>query len=223
MRTILSVLLAGLALTAHAVPVSFLAADYDTLAFAETGAAVDGPYADGPAAPPLITSADAMDGDNRAAATAIADTLFLAASTEANAIDAPAAADAIASFTGTFMGFGSYALDVIFDNIVLGDPGAASAVLVVTLSADALILLDTVLTLSEVLEFDFVLPDGVLGLLDLTLISTSASDLGSGFNLASVAFDLQRVPEPATSALLLTGLWFTGRIRRQRLDMPTPA
>ena len=123
---------------------------------------------------------------------------------------------ATASFVGAFSGFGAYRLSVDFENLVLGDMGAAGASLAITLVADAITLLDVIIDATDAFDFDFALAVGANGLLDLTLFSTAASDLGNGFNLASVGFDLQSVPEPTTATLFVLGA-LVARYRRRAI------
>lgn len=206
-------LAASLSWGAAAAPITFTSTSYDTHASAFAGPASDGPD-DQSGDPVLLSSAFVATATDSAAADAIADHLFLAASTEAISTLEASGAEAIAGFSGSFFTpGGAFSLWLDFEDFsdALGD-GSAGAELFVTLVVDGLTLFDESYTVSQLMGADFATAAGLAGLLDITLVSLSdAFGDGSGFNLASADFSLNTVslntvPVPASLALLLAGL-----------------
>ena len=202
--------------SAHALPINFTSTSYTTSAFADVDGTSDGPFA-GASPPdplPLISSASvAVDPDNLARANAIADTLLLAASSEAASSGTIGSAAAVSTFLGAFATTGAgLSLQASFEDFIDALGGAtAGSELFVLLQVDGLDLFQDSFTSSQIISADFMTLPGLDGLLDITLVSTAAANgAGSAFNLASASISLNSVPEPASLALVLGGMGLLG-------------
>lgn len=221
---LLSLILAGSVGSTQAAPILFTSTSYTTFAQADAGNASTGPFSDsGDAALlPLASSASAQgdDGDT-ASAVALADTLFLTTTSEANAVSGTAAATAVATFSGTFNALpGWLNLSLGFDTLIdaLGS-GFARNQLAISLEVGGITLFDDLLFDTALIDQSFLLASGGTGLFDLTLISTAdaAAPGDAAFSLASVnaSLDAVAVPEPGSIALLLAGILGLSLTRRR--------
>lgn len=209
--------------SALAMPIVFTHGAYTTFAQADAGGASDGPdssASDGAVPISSAAAAASPDGDN-ASAVAFADTLFLTATSEANALLGTAAATAVGSFSGAFDARpGRLSLSLDFDALVDAlAGGTATNTLAVTLEVGGITLFDALITDSTVFDQEFLLASGGAGLLDLTLVGTAHADPGAyAFSLASVnaTLDAVPVPEPAGMALLMAGLASLGLARQRK-------
>lgn len=214
-RTAITLCLALGIASAQATPISLTSSAYTTGVFADVGGTADGPYGDDSSASPLplITSAGLDLADGLAVANAVADSGLLAASSEALSRGSTASASAVGSFLGRFTTLGtglSLALDYEDFNDASGAALAGSE-LFVLLQVDGVDLFNDSFTASELIRLDFPTLAGLEGILDLTLVSTALDEAGDGaFNLASAAFTLNSVPEPASLALVMGGLGLLG-------------
>lgn len=218
-KTAAALLIGLAAASAHAVPIVFDSVLYTTSAFADVDGTADGPNADdtGLSPLPLISTAGVgLGSDNLAAANAVADTLLLAASSEAASTGSLASAAATATFLGSFTTGIGLDLQLVFEDLIDAQGGAgAGSELFVLLQVDGVDLLNQSYTSAQPIQVSFPTLAGLAGVLDLTLISTAAADgAGTGFNLASASFALDSqptpIPEPAGLALVLGGLGLLG-------------
>lgn len=213
----------------HALTIDLSNALYSTSAYAEVDADSDGINANSapPTALPLFSHA-AVSGadasvDEFAYADAVADNAFLSVSSEAQGSLHHAGAVAEASLELEFTGAGRYVLSLDFESLLDMSGGETGAALGVVVSAGARTLFDETFTESSAFTRSFELASGEQALLHVGLIST-ADAFGEGgdgvlygFNLASVAVELQAVPNPAPLALLATCLpLLLGRRARRR-------
>lgn len=221
LHTTLTTLILALGVTAaQAAPIVFTSTDYSTSALAGAGALLDGPNTGNAPPLPLNTpaSVSTTDGDS-ATATAIADTFFLGASTQATSVLVPADASAVSTFSGAFVTpGGQFSLGVDFlTATTLTGLADAGAELFVTLVVGLDTLFNDSYTASQLIAADFTTAAGLSGLLDLTLVSfANAGDAAGGTgagdasNQASARLTFNAVPEPASLALVLGGLGLLG-------------
>lgn len=219
---VLATLGLAFAASAHAVPIVFDAVSSSSFAQADAGDASDGPFSEtGDGSLPLVSSAAAFatDGDS-ASANAFAESLFLTTSSEASAVLGQASGNAVSTFTGSFNALpGRLTLSLDFDAFIDQlATGFGSNALAVTLEIDGVTLYSDLLSNSTVFDQSFLLANGGMGLLDLTLASTTLAAPGDyAFSLASVnaALDATSVPEPGGMALLAAGLLGLAWARRK--------
>jgi hypothetical protein len=204
----LALLLALGPAAAEAAPVAFTSQTYTTFGLADSGGAMDGPFNQdsSSSALPFGVSAGVAGAEGSASATALADTLFLSADTDATAATGPASATAVATFTGHFTASGGF-LSLRLDFASLGSAGAD---LFVTLDVGGSTLFDRHYVSTGLVDETLAVPAplmGAAGLLDITLASLSdAASPGDALaNSASVRFSLNTVPEPGPWADLLLG------------------
>ncbi len=229
-RLIFSVALIFVSCAASALPVDLSGAFYTSSAFAEVGNDSDGINATSapPEVLPLFSSASVIGTDPSvdefAFADAIADDGFLAVAPEVRGSLNHAGAVAEASLMAELLGMGSYSLLLEFENIVDLVGGEAGAVLGLTLSVGSNILFDEIFTSSADILRHFVLAQGELGLLHISLIGTAdafpdgtgPANALYGFNLATVGISLVAVPSPTPLALLGATLLPVVRLMRNR-------
>jgi len=205
MRPFILLLLCVAATTASALPIRFDSAQYSTTALVELGAelaqAADG--ASPPDALPVQSNA-AIDGiDEHALADGIADDLFLASVVDLLSAGSAAGAVATADFLGTFSGSGRHRLSLDFASFDDSPGGIPDTQLAVTLTVGLETLIDQIFDRTMRFEYDFDLASAIDGILSLSLVSTAEATDGSAFNLSSVDFQLNTIPEPSSLALCL--------------------
>jgi hypothetical protein len=220
MNKIIAALLLSLGIaSAQAMPIVFTSSIYTTSAFADVDGTSDGPNATAspPDALPLISSANVVvDQDNMATANAVADTLLLAASSEAASAGAISSASAVSTFLGSFTTTGAgLSLQVTLEDFIDALGGAtASSELFILLQVDGNDLFQQNFMGPQLINADFMTLAGLPGVLDITLVSTAAANgAGGAFNLASTGISLNSVPEPASLVLVLGGLGLLGASR----------
>lgn len=215
MRTgLLGALIASLAVGAQANPIVFTNAQYDTTAFAISGASADAHAAASPSSPlPLVSSAVVLGANDFATSFALATSGLLSSSAEADSFPGAVGANSGAQthFVGSFLGSGPLELHLAFLdlNSIFGG-GTADATLFVLLTnvlgSTTTTLFNDFFTASGDIDLQFDVAGGVTSL-DLLLFSeasTSASGQ-SGQNFAQVTFD-GTIAAPPTLLLVLSGL-----------------
>jgi hypothetical protein len=215
---------------AYALPIDLSTALYNTSAYAELGADSDGIHADSspPTDLPLFSHAEVIGNDvsvrEFAHADAVADSGFLAVSSEAQGSLNHAGAVAEAALEQTLSIAGIYFLELNFESLLDLVGGEASASLGLVVSAGSRTLFDEIFTSSAEISRRFVLAPGEIGLLYIGLTST-ADAMGDGlagdlyaFNLATVEVALNAVPSPTPLALIVAGLVPMLRRRRVRAE-----
>lgn len=227
-RQVLAMVIATAGASLHAAPLVFTSTQFDTTAFAFSGALADTSSGASPASPlPLVSTATVAPSNDFATAFAIAATGLLSASAEADSFAGAqgASSGAQSHFVGTFLGDGLLSLLLDFDSLtslVGGGTGSGTLFVLLTsaLGGTSTVLLNDFYSAGDDLIFNFTTFGTTT--LDLLLFS-EAGTLGAGEagqNFAQVVFsgDLVRanaVPLPST--LLLTGVGFlaflTGRRR----------
>lgn len=211
-------------IAALAVPIDLATATYATAAYAELGDGSDGIHsaASPPEALPLTSHAVLQnDGGDRAAADAIADTGFLAVSTDVASVLAQTGALADAALRLQIDQPGSYRLGLAFEReINQAGGGTVSAVLGLTLDVAGLLVFDESFDAAASIERPFTVLPGQIAVLDLHLQSLADALFGGGFQpvpgddsafaLASVTAALERdvraVPTPNTALLVCAAL-----------------
>lgn len=229
MHRFLTIVLMGVCSAASALPIDLSNAVYNTSAFAEVGADVDGLHADSspPSPLPLFSHAEVFGADPNvtefATADAIADNGFLSVVSEVQGSLQYAGAVAEASLETELANPGSYLLQLDFEDSLELIGGTAGSVLGLALSVGSRTLFDEIFTDSALISRLFVLAPGELGLLHLSLISTADSfadgtgDALYAFNLASVNVALTTsVPSPSPLVLLGAALLPILHLRRAR-------
>lgn len=221
-HTLLATLGLAFVASAQAVPIVFDSISSSSFAQADAGDASDGPFSEvGDGSLPLVSSAAASsaDGDS-ASANAFAESLFLTTSSEVSALPGNASGNAVSTFTGSFNALpGRLTLSLDFDAFIDQlATGLGSNALAVTLEIDGVTLYSDLLSASTAFDHSILLASGGMGLLDLTLVSTTLAAPGDyAFSLGSVnvALDATSVPEPGGMALLAAGLLGLAWVRRK--------
>lgn len=197
-----------------AMPLTFTSSLYQTTVLAQAGAMTETPPADSnpPSSFPLLTSASAISGDDKADAGGAADDGFLGTSAEVTSATQAASALASAEFTGDFVASGGpLLLTLDFESqlpVLLN--GLAENKLLVRLVGNGLTLLEETFSVTELITRVVILPAGATqGTLDLLLTSSAEATVGSALGLATVSFTAD-IPEPPVGLLLLPGLAFLG-------------
>lgn len=190
-----------------AMPLTFASSLYQTTAFAQAGAAIDAPPTDSNLSSPLplLTTASAADGNDRADAGGTADVGFLGTAAELSSMLQPAAALANAEFTGDFVASGGpLLLTLNFDSQLMGSGnGLAANTLLVRLTGNGVTLLEELFSMTELITRAVALPAGpVRGTLDLLLTSSAEATGGDALGVATVSNFALAVPEPPVWALL---------------------
>lgn len=221
MNKIAAALLLSLGMTSvQAVPIVFTSSTYTTSGLAEVDNVADGPDSATAILPPdtlpISSSASVSVVGGSADAGAVADNLSLTASTDASSAGGLATADAVTTFFGMFITPGGLlSLSVDFENTALtGGNGLVDSTLAVSLTVDGSPLFDQSFSSTALIDRDFLVPAGLLGELELALVSfaSSSADGDTASNLVTASFvaDAVAVPEPATLALIFAGLWLLG-------------
>lgn len=216
MRILLALLLSLTLSSAWAVPIVFDDVQYATTALAELGADLD-QAADGAAPPDAlpVQSNAALDGvDEHAYADGIADEFLLATVVDLMSVSEAASAVATADFLGRFTAGGRQRLSLDFESLSDNLGGTAGAQLAVTLTVGLDTLLDQLFDVSTQFDFDFEVASALDGVLSLNLIGSGDAIDGRAFNLSTLSFALNSVPEPSSLALcvLAMGLLLSSRI-----------
>lgn len=216
MPILLALLLCLPAASAWAVPIAFDETSYATTALVELGSDID--VAEDGAAPPAplpIQSNAALDGDDaHAFADAIGDELSLATVVDLLSGGDTASAVATADFLGRYTSLGRQRLSIDFESFSDATGGSAGAVLAVTLTVGLQTLFDEIFDASTRFDFDFEVTSAIEAVLGLSLIGSGEVNDGAAFNLSTVSFALNTVPEPGSLALsmLALGLVLSSRV-----------
>lgn len=211
----LAALLASIAVGAHAAPIVFTSAQYDTTAFAVTGALADTNSDSSPtSALPLLSTATVVGSNDFATSAAFgASSLFFTqaeADSFAGAVGATSAAQS--HFVGSILGSGRLNLHFDFqdlDSIVGGatSDGTLFVLLTNAVGGTTTTLFNNFFTTTGLYNLEFGVPAGGVSRLDLLLFS-EATTTGAGQaaqNFSQVAIT-GTIPVPATPFLVVAGL-----------------
>ncbi len=211
----LAALLASVAVGAHAVPIGFTSTQYDTTAFAVTGAVADADSDSSPtSALPLLSTATAVGANDFATSAAFgAPSLFF---TSAEADSFPGAvggsAGAQSHFVGSILGNGRLNLQLDFDSLdsIVGGgfgDGTLFVLLTNTVGATTTTLFNDFFSVSGLYSLQFAVPVGSVSTLDLLLFSeaatTGAGQSGQNFSQVTIS---GTIPVPPTPLLVVAGL-----------------
>ena len=196
---------------AHAVPVTFTGAQYNTSATATAqGVTESTSAANPPTALPLSSSATATGGTDFANAASAASAGLLTATAFSDSLAGAGSATAQARFAGTILGAGPLHILLDFDTLNLLDGGTAANTLTVlltnTLGATTSTLFSGTFTSAGDYLLDYLTPLGSSSRLDLLLTSTAATGAGQlAQSFAQIAFS-GTVPIAGTAPLLVAAL-----------------
>jgi len=211
----------------HAAPIIFTNPMFDTfaVAIAEGGADVHSDAS--PSSPlPLVTTATVVGQNDFATSSAIAASGLLVTSAEADStLDSPSAVGQ-SHFLANIQGDGKHELLLDFDNlntIVGGGLGSGNlfVFLTTTLGATTTTVFNNVITMTGLIDLNYVVPAGGFSTIDLLLVS-EASTTGpgqSGQNFAQVTISGQTVPLPGTALLVIAGLLAMFAARRRSASL----
>lgn len=213
MPILITLLLCLPAASAWAIPIAFDEVRYATTALVELGSDID--VAEDGAAPPVPTQSNAaLEGDDaHALADAIGDELSLATVVDLLSGSDTASAVATADFLGRYTSQGRQRLSIDFESFSDVTGGSAGAVLAVTLTVGLHTLFDEIFDASTRFDFDFEVASAIEAVLGVSLIGSGEVTDGAAFNLSTVSFALNTVPEPGSLALsvLALGLLLSSR------------
>lgn len=213
----------------QAAPVVFSSMQYDTTAFAISGATADLSSDASPSPLPLLSSATVVGANDFATAFALAASGLLTTSAEADGFSGAigATAGAQSHFVGAFSANGPLTLNFDFDNLtstIGGGSGAATLFVLVSnvLGGTTTTVFSQLFTVADDIAVDLDLKDGI-NTLDLLLFSdastTGAGQAGQNFSQVTFSGSISdgTVPIPATLPLVVVGLVALSAASRQAL------